>query len=309
MVEGFAELVREAGLARLWMGQNLTIDTHHLFAYLAGRGIKVPVGTSVGLMPLRHPFEAAVQARSAAMLTGQPMVAGYGPGAVEFASSLRGTAYASPLTAAREYLSMVRALVNGELVERSGDYYCLNGMIPPLPSGRPEVEVGAGVLRANMAKVAGEVADVAITWLTPAPYIKNVLAPALYEGAQSRGRAAPRIVTLLHFAVDRPRRDPRELVLAANGGHLGAAPYAAMLRRAGVDVDPGEPARSAAALVDSGVFLTGSASEIAEQVADYARSNVDEVALSPGGVLIRYGVEAALADLREVVAELRGKDV
>jgi 5,10-methylenetetrahydromethanopterin reductase len=305
-IEGFAEIVRDAGLARLWMGQSLTYDTYHLFAYLAGRGLSVPTGTAVTVMPLKHPFEAAVQARSAALFTGRSMTAGFGPGAVEFVASLRGSAYRSPLTASREYLSMVRALVNGEPVERNGEYHSLHGMLPPLPSDAPRIDVGVGVLRAGMAQVAGEVADAAITWLTPLPYITDVLAPAMRKGAEEQDRKPPRVVSLVHFAVDRPGRDMRRLVLAANDKHLGTRHYTRMLRDAGLKADPADPVGGAEALIESGVFLSGSAGDIAAQVAGYLRAGVDEVVLSPGGVLLTHGVEAALADMREVVAELGG---
>ncbi|MFC7866285.1 LLM class flavin-dependent oxidoreductase [Streptomyces murinus] len=307
-IEGFARIVRDAGLARLWMGQSLTFDTYHLFAYLAGRGLSVPTGTAVSLMPLRHPYDAAVQARSVALFTGQPMIAGFGPGGVEFVSSLRGSAYRSPLRASREYLSMVRALVNGEPVESCGEYHCLHGMLPPLPPEAPRVDVGVGVLRAGMAKVAGEVADAAITWLTPLPYITDVLAPAMREGAREQDRQPPRIVSLVHFAVDRPGRDPRRLVLAANDKHLGTRHYTAMLRSAGLNADPADPAGGADALIESGVFLTGSAQEIGRQVVEHLHSGVDEVVLSPGGVLLSHGEQAALTDVRDVVAELSGAD-
>lgn len=308
-IEGFAELVHAGGLGRLWMGQSLTYDTYHLFAYLAGRGLRVPTGTAVTVMPLRHPYEAALQARSVALFTGQPMTVGFGPGSPEMVASLRGSGYASPLTASREYLSMVRALVNGEPVERSGDYHFLAGALPQMPDGQPEISVGVGVLRAGMARVAGEVADAAITWLTPLPYLKDILVPAIREGARSQDRAAPKVVSMVHFAVDRPGRDPRELVLAANRDHLSTDHYTAMLRSAGLKADPSDPVAGAAELVENGVFLFGSAKDIALRITEQLRTGVDELVLSPGGLLLKHGVPAALADLRDVVKELEHLDV
>lgn len=307
-IEDFARLVQDAGLARLWMGQSLTFDTYHQFAYLAGRGFRIPTGTAVSVMPLRHPYEAAVQARSLALLSGRSVVIGLGPGSPEFVTSMRGSAYPSPLRASREYVSMVRALVNGETVRHAGDYHVLEGMLPPVPSGHAEIGVGVGVLRAGMARLAGEVADAAITWLTPWAYIQDTLAPAMREGADNAGRPAPRIVSLAHFAVRRPGRDPKQIALAANRNHLSTSHYTAMLRSAGLKADPEDPVAGAGALVDEGVFLTGTAGEIATQIVGHLRSGVDEVVLSPGGVLVREGLKAALADLGEVVAELGSAD-
>jgi alkanesulfonate monooxygenase SsuD/methylene tetrahydromethanopterin reductase-like flavin-dependent oxidoreductase (luciferase family) len=111
-----AELVRWADHCRLWLGQSLSIEPHQMFAYCVGLRLGVPVGTSVTLMPLRHPYEAAVQARSLAQITGQPVVAGYGPGPADLQRALLGTAYRKPLTAVREYVTAVRGLLDGDAV-------------------------------------------------------------------------------------------------------------------------------------------------------------------------------------------------
>src|SRR5687767_8116490 len=95
----FAALVRDGLADRLWQGQSLHIEPHQMFAYLAAAGFRVPVGLGVTLMPLRHPFESALQAASLAATMGAPIVAGFGPGAAAFQASLRGLPYPSPLTA------------------------------------------------------------------------------------------------------------------------------------------------------------------------------------------------------------------
>ncbi|MEU8652762.1 LLM class flavin-dependent oxidoreductase [Streptomyces sp. NPDC048737] len=303
-VVSFAELVQNSRLTRLWMGQSLTLDTYQLFAYLAGRGIRIPLGTAVTVMPLRHPYEAAMQARSVAALMGRPVTVGFGPGDAAFTASLRGSAYDRPLTASREYLSMVRELLDGRTVRRDGSYHVLHSRLPVIPDGHPAVEVGAGVLRAGMARAVGELADAAISWLTPLPYLRDTILPAMREGARSQDRTVPRLVSLVHFAVDRPGRDPQDLVLAATEGHLSSAHYTAMLRSAGLAADPSDPAAGAKAVVEAGLFVTGSAAEIAESITQYLSSGVDEVVLAPSGVLMRYGMEAALEDVRSVVTEL-----
>ncbi len=128
----WAELVRDTGARRLWTGQSLKVETHQAFAHLAGAGIRVPVGTGVTLMPLRHPYEAALHARSLALMTGRPVVAGYGVGAPAFVRSLTGRTYPSPRTMAADYLRTVRALLDGEVVDHAGDYHALRGRLIPM---------------------------------------------------------------------------------------------------------------------------------------------------------------------------------
>ncbi|MFF7300253.1 F420-dependent peptide dehydroalanine reductase LxmJ [Streptomyces sp. NPDC008265] len=299
LVAPFASLVERTGARRLWLCQSFKAEPHQVIAHLAGMGHSTPVGTSVTLLPLRHPYEAALQARSLALVTGQPVVAGFGIGNPGFVSGLAGTPYKSPRTAVRDYLSSVRALLDGETVSHDGPYHQMHGSLMPLDHA--PVEVGAGVLRPGMARTAGEVADVAITWMTPPAYIENTLRPALDEGARDRA-VRPRIATAVHVALTRPGRDPRRLALAAAGSHLEVPHYADMLRRAGVSVDPHDPTGTADALLRGQVVVTGTAQEIAETLAGYRRAGVDELMLNPSGVLLTEGVPAAVADLEEILA-------
>ncbi|WP_353963541.1 LLM class flavin-dependent oxidoreductase [Streptomyces sp. NBC_00078] len=245
-----------------------------------------------------------LRARSVAALTGQPYVAGYGAGAPVFQSALLGAPYASPRTAMREYLSVVRALLAGERVRVGGEYHRLHAGLVDLP--HPEVEVGAGVLRPAMARTAGSVADVAITWMTPPGYVEKTLRPALEEGAESAGRdSTARVVTVVHVAVAREDRDPGRLALLAASAHLGADHYTDMLRRAGVPADTADPVAGARLLVEHDVFVTGTPQRIAEALTEYHRAGVDEIVLNTAGVLFAEGQAAALADLEAVLTAWR----
>lgn len=312
VVAPFAALVHGGQARRLWMGQSLTVEPHQTFAFLAGAGLRVPMGTSVTLLPLRHPFEAALQARSVAALTGRPFVAGFGVSHPGFVRSLRAEPYASPRGAVREYLGLVRALLRGADLDHAGEGHILRTGLPTIE--HPPVELGVGVLRPGMARTAGGVADVAITWMTPPAYVADHLVPALAAGAADEAEregpadgvrtdsTPPRIVTVVHAAVQRPGRDPAALALTAAGAHLSLPHYTDMLRRAGVKADAADPASGAAELVRRGVFHYGAPDEIAEQLAAYAAAGVDEVVLNPLGVLLTDGLDAAIADVQEILA-------
>ncbi|MFF9766310.1 LLM class flavin-dependent oxidoreductase [Streptomyces sp. NPDC014636] len=107
----FVELVRNENMPRLWHGQSITTETHQMFAYLAGMGFRIPFGTAVTLMPLRHPMETATHARSLARLTGRRVTLGLGPGSPDFVASLRGKPYDSPKAVCADYLRQVRGFL------------------------------------------------------------------------------------------------------------------------------------------------------------------------------------------------------
>lgn len=295
----FANLVKWAGAERLWQGQGMLMDSHHVAGWLAGLGIRVPMGFGVSLMPFRTPYQAALEARSLAMATGQSVVAGFGPGAIDTQRRIMGKPYASQLGACREYVSIVRGLLSRELVELSGDHYAVEAKLfdyHPQP-----VSVGLGVLREKMAALAGEIADVAITWMGSAAYVGDVLMPAM-RGVENRRSDQPlKVTAMVPVALSGPGRNVADLAAASCGGHLQLPHYQAALRRAGIAVSgDGDPA-DVTRLVDGGVFLYGTAQEIATRLAEYRAVGVDEVVLNATGVAGVLGPRAAAQDLLDIL--------
>ncbi|GAB2519221.1 LLM class flavin-dependent oxidoreductase [Nocardiopsis aegyptia] len=288
----YADLVREGLADRLWMGTSIIAETHQQLAFLAGAGYRIPVGTSVTLTPLRHPFEAAVEARSLALLTERPVVAGFGASARTLVAYLLGSPYERPATVVGDYVRDVRAFLDGR-----------DGALPAVE--HPGVEVGAGVLRPGMARVAGAAADAAITWLTPPAYLSGTLIPALDEGA-AEDRERPRVVTVVPTAVDRPGRSAVKLAYAAAARHLSLPHYVDMLRRAGTDVHADDPVAGAHRLVDDGNFLFGSRERIAAGLFAYACAGVDEVVVNTAGVHLTLGPKAAVEDAEEILRAVAG---
>jgi alkanesulfonate monooxygenase SsuD/methylene tetrahydromethanopterin reductase-like flavin-dependent oxidoreductase (luciferase family) len=295
----FAELVEPGGACRLYLGQSFGVESHLALAHLAGSGHRVPAGTAVTLMPLRHPAEAALQARTLAALTGEPFVAGIGVSEPAVVEGMRGAPYASPRTAAADYVRAMRGLLAGERVAQESDYAPTRLRLPPME--HPPVELALGVLRPGMAQTAGGVADVAITWLTPPAYLRATLLPALARGADAADRPVPRVVAAVHTAVARPGRDPLALLRSAAGAHLTRPHYVSMLRKAGIDADPADPDGAAAAVLDAGGLAWGTPEQVVATLRDYAAAGVDEVALNVLGVVLADGPDAGIRDLRDVL--------
>lgn len=297
----FFSLAQRRGVARVWSGQHFTVESQQLFAYMAGLGLATPVGLGVTLAPLRHPLEAANQARSLAAVTGHSVVAGFGSGIPELVEAMHGAAYRRPGTAMAEYVRSVRALLDQtEAVD--GEYYRTGSLtLPQMP--HPTVEIGLGVLRPGLARVAGGVADAAITWLCPHWYLQDTIVPALRSGAEAQGRPAPRVVAVVHVALERPDRDLHRLAFTAAGAHLTGPHYVDMLGRAGVETTVDDPVAGARALLDSGVFVTGDPAAVAKQVGEYHLAGVDEVVLNLTGVALTDGLAAAVAECEAVLDE------
>lgn len=291
----FAGLVKHSSADRLWQGHNLVLDSYQVFSQLAAHGAGVPMGSGVALAPLRSPVDAAVQVNSLLAVTGQSLVAGFGPGAPAFQSSILGEPYRSPLTAMGEYLTVLRDLLDGRPVDHQGEYHRVHAQLLTLP--QRQLELGLGVLRPAMADLAGRVADTAITWLCPPTWIDGTLAPRLRAAATAAGRPTPRVVAVVPVCPDRPGRDVDEALWVGSRLHLAGPHYQDMLGRSGIDLDPADTRGAVGALRAADVMLGGSDEEIAAGLARYAAAGVDELVLNTTGVAALHGRDAALDDL------------
>jgi alkanesulfonate monooxygenase SsuD/methylene tetrahydromethanopterin reductase-like flavin-dependent oxidoreductase (luciferase family) len=298
-VVAYASLVASGAAARLWQGSSQGVDALHGFAAAAGRGVRVPTGVGVSLVPLRHPFDAAHQARSLTLVTGHPTVAAFGPGSPELQAALLGRPYARPLDACREYLDVVRALLRGEPVDMHGRYVTCTAQMPVVES--PPVELGLGVLRPRMARLAGEVADVVVLWLAAPAYVAEVLVPALREGADAAGRAVPRVVCVAPAGVAHDAGEAGELLLAGHGVHLGLPSYRAGLVAVGAVPEDADAATTARGAVDAGVMLHGGPDELVAQAEAYRAAGVDELVVNATAVTAVRGPRAAWHETRQVL--------
>ncbi|MEU2030515.1 LLM class flavin-dependent oxidoreductase [Nocardia amamiensis] len=297
----YGRLAEQTQSQRLWCGQSLAIETHQVFAALAGRGLGLEFGSAVALTPLAHPATAAVRAQTVAALSGARYIAGFGPGAVAFQRAVLGEPYASPLGAMEQYLRIVRGVLDGTVTDAGEGQWHWAGIEMP-HWDLPPVETGVGVLRTGMARLAGRLADWAITWLTPPSYLHDTLSPVIAEAAVDAQRPIPRIATVVPCAIDRSTRDLTEVAFRAAGTHLRFPHYTDMLRKAGIDVDKSDPRAGTQALLDAGVLLTGSAVDISAGIRRYHEAGVSDVILSVGGVHMTEGAGAALADLSAILA-------
>lgn len=294
----FANLVNWTRAERLWLGQGMVLESQHLVSWLAGIGIRVPAGFGVSLMPFRSPYQAAIEARSVAITTGHPVIAGFGPGSLPVQEGVMGNPYSSPLRASREYVQIVRALLSGETVDSVGGYHTVSGSL--IKALAPPVSVGLGVLREGMATLAGEVAEVAITWMGNADYVGNTLIPAIRSADRALDEPT-KITAIVPVGLSGRNRSATDLAAAACGSHIQLAHYKDTLRRSGIAVKGERGPDDMRKLIDGGVFVYGTPEEVHQRLDEYRSFGVDEVVLNTTGVGLVHGPEAAARDLLKIL--------
>jgi F420-dependent oxidoreductase-like protein len=196
-VEGIVQ-AEEAGLDCAWMTSGgVAPDPLAVFAAAAMRTSRILLGTCIIPTFPRHPLAMAQGAIAVDSLAPGRLRLGIGPSHIVSIEPSFGIPFVRPLEHLREYLTILRALLYEGKVDFQGKRLTARAQLPA-PTG---VKVMASALRENGFRVCGELADGAISWMCPLPYLRDVAAPALREGAEKAGRAAPPLVAHVPVAV------------------------------------------------------------------------------------------------------------
>ena len=150
-----------------------------------------------------------------------------------------GLSFQNPARHMREYLSVLRPLLNEEGVDFRGEVFNVSGALQIPDAITCTVVVAA--LGPRMLAVAGELGDGTVTWMTGPRTLERYVVPRLNNAAASAGRPMPRVCVGMPVAVtDNPERArDRASRLFQSYGSLPS--YRRMLEREGAE-SPGDVA-------------------------------------------------------------------
>lgn len=190
LVDGIVA-AEQAGIETAWMTcGGAAPDPLVVFGAAALRTETIRFGTSIIPTFPRHPLALAQGAIAVDSLAPGRLRLGVGPSHKPSIEGQWGIPFERPLEHLREYLGILRALLNEGKVDFAGKRLTAHAQIAA-PTG---VSVLASALRPNGFRVCGELADGAISWVCPLPYLRDVAVPAINEGAAKAGRTAPPLI-------------------------------------------------------------------------------------------------------------------
>jgi alkanesulfonate monooxygenase SsuD/methylene tetrahydromethanopterin reductase-like flavin-dependent oxidoreductase (luciferase family) len=203
-----------------------------------------------------------------------------------------GLSFDRPLGFLREYLEVLRQARRGE-IDFDGTRVSVHAKL----QAPVDVPLLMSALRPTAYRLAGELADGALAWVTPTAFLRDVAGPALRESATAHGRPRPTLVGHA-FALVTSDPDPAR----ANGlerltGYGRMPFYAAMFGDAGYpDTATGD---IPSALVDD-LVLVGSEERVADGLRRFSEAGCDEVIVSllPGSDADTDRTLALLGSLR-----------
>jgi F420-dependent oxidoreductase-like protein len=206
------EQAEQLGLHAAWMTTGgARLDSMTLFAAAAVRTQRIKLGTSIVPTFPRHPLVMVQQAQVVAQLAPGRFRLGVGPSHRPTIEAM-GIQFTAPLGHLREYLRIVKPLLQQGRVDFDGTYYKAHETIPePL-----DLPVMASALQRGSFELCGEEADGAISWICPGEYLRDVALPAMRMGAERAGRPVPPLIAhapvCVHDHADEVRAAVREQI-------------------------------------------------------------------------------------------------
>jgi F420-dependent oxidoreductase-like protein len=196
------ELILQAeamGFDSVWTAEAYGNDAVSVASWLLAQTKKIRVGTAIMQMPARTPAMCAMTAMTLHHLSGGRFIAGLGASGPQVVEGWHGVPYGKPVTRTREYIQIMRKIVNREgPVEFDGQIYHMpnkgegtTGLGKPLKSileGCPELPIYTASITPAGLQCAGEVADgVFPVWMDPNKY--RIIGESLEKGFALAGNA------------------------------------------------------------------------------------------------------------------------
>ena len=287
---GLASLAEELGYQELWFAEDYFF-TGGISGAVAALGAtrRIPVGLGVVSAVVRHPALLAMEIATIDRVHPGRLRAGIGLGVPAWLRQM-GIKPRSPLTAMRECVTAVRALLDGEELTTEGRCFSFDRVRLTYTPDTP-VPLYMGVLGPKAMRMSGEIADGNLLSVLSTPAYLRWARERAAEGAHEVGRREPRALsTFAFFSVDRDggraKRGLRESVafyLAAGGRNALTDAYGisdeleAMLESGGSDA----VAREMPAEWLDDLAVAGEPDECAEKIRRLLDAGADSVALFP----------------------------
>ena len=263
--------VEAAGVRQIWMAQPpFWPDTLTTLAAAATKTSTVRLGTSIVPTYPRHPLVMAQQALSLYDIAPSRLRLGIGPSHQAIIEGIYGLPQTTPLDHLREYVNVLRTALWEGKVDHHGKFFNVKVSM----SHTAQIPVLISTLGMKAFQLAGEIADGALSWVCPVPYLIRTGIPALRTTAAANRRSAPPLVAHVPVALSQDRHS----VLAA--GHqlldtLAKFPfYAKMFADAGFPLTADHMISDS--LIDS-LIVSGNEDTVAAKFTELLAAGLDEL--------------------------------
>lgn len=180
-------LAEAAGYESVWVTHIATREPLQVLAFYGRHTERIGLATGIVPVMLRHPALLAMEAATLDEATGGRLTLGLGISHRETIEGWYGMILDDPLGRMREYVTIVRQVLEQGASSFEGDHYTSHfGFIRY--RAREGLRVVVSALGERMLRLAAEVADGVVLWMCSPAYIRETVRPTLEKALAERGR-------------------------------------------------------------------------------------------------------------------------
>lgn len=229
-----AQKMEAAGIQDIWMANIFGHDAISTLGFVGRETKSIGLGTAVTPTYPRHPSAIAQQAMTTAAAAPGRFSLGIGLSHKVVIEDMLGFSYDKPARHMREYLSVLGPLLKGETVNFDGDQYNVHNLTLGVPDAG-DVPIIVAALGPVMLKLAGEMADGTITWMTGPNTLQDHIIPRIAKGASGAGKSDPTIVAGFPIALTSDVAGAKSLIAKSLEIYGQLPSYRAMLDKEGLE--------------------------------------------------------------------------
>ena len=177
-----------AGVQQIWMGQ--PPSSPDVLTILAAAAIKtsiVRLGTAIIPTYPRHPVVLAQEVLALHDIAPGRLRLGIGPSHRAIVEDIYGLPQTTPLVHLREYVKVLHSILWDGKVDHHGEFF---NVVVEFPR-TAQIPVLISTLGKKAFQLAGEIADGALSWMCPVPYLLHTGILLLRKAATASGRSNP----------------------------------------------------------------------------------------------------------------------
>jgi len=159
----------------LWIPESWGREAFVMLGAIGAMTRRLILGTSIVSMFSRSPATLAMAASTLDNITLNRTIIGIGASTPILAEDWHGIKFIHPLDRMREYVTCFKIISSGETINFDGNFFKLKNIKIMHPSQRREIPVFLGAVNPGMIKLATEIANGIILYLSPLDELKKTV--------------------------------------------------------------------------------------------------------------------------------------
>lgn len=159
----------------LWIPESWGREAFVMLGAIGTMTRRIKLGTSIVSMFSRSPATLAMAASTLDNISLNRTIIGIGASTPILAEDWHGIKFIHPLKRMREYVTCFKIISSGETINFDGNFFKLKNIKIMHPSQRKAIPVFLGAVNSGMIKLATEIADGIILYLSPLDELKNTV--------------------------------------------------------------------------------------------------------------------------------------